>query len=103
MIALASRMRTGLSSRRALVIAWHEGTHHASPNAGYPEAAFAGALGVQLNGPNYYHGVLVEKPFIGVGLGSVRLHHIEQACRLMTTTALLGCLVGWLVSLACHL
>ena len=102
-IALASRMLTGLSSRRALVTAWHEGTHHASPNAGYPEAAFAGALGVQLNGPNYYHGVLVEKPFIGVGLGDVRLHHIEQACRLMTTTALLGCLAGWLVSLACHL
>lgn len=102
LIALASRMHTGLASRRALLTGWHEGAHHASPNAGYPEAAFAGALGVQLNGPNYYHGVLVDKPFIGVGLEPVRLHHIEQACRLMTTTALLGCLAGWLVSLACH-
>ena len=102
LIALAARMLTGLSSWRALVTGWHEGAHHASPNAGYPEAAFAGALGVQLNGPNYYHGVLVEKPFIGVGLGSVGLRHIQQACRLMTTTALFGCLAGWLVSLACH-
>lgn len=103
LIGLAARILVGLSGRQALVTAWREGTHHASPNAGYPEAAFAGALGVQLNGPNYYHGVLVEKPFIGVGLGRVGLHHIQQACRLMTTTALLGCLAGWLLSFANHL
>jgi len=102
LIGMAARIRVGLSGRQALVTAWREGTHHASPNAGYPEAAFAGALGVQLNGPNYYHGVLVEKPFIGVGSGRVGLHHIQQACRLMTTTALLGCLSGWLLSLANH-
>jgi adenosylcobinamide-phosphate synthase len=103
LIALAARFLAGLSARRALVTAWQEGSHHASPNAGYPEAAFAGALGVRLNGPNYYHGVLVEKPFIGVGLGSVGLHHIRQACRLMTLTALLGCLAGWLLSITGHL
>jgi len=103
LIALAARLLSGLASRRALVTAWHEGTHHASPNAGYPEAAFAGALGVQLNGPNFYGGVLVEKPYIGVGLGTVALHHIKQACRLMTTTAALGCLSAWLLSVACHL
>ena len=103
LIAMAARMQAGLSGRRALVTAWHEGTHHASPNAGYPEAAFAGAMGVQLNGPNYYHGVLVKKPFIGVGLGCVGLHHINQACRLMTITSLLGVLSGWLLSIAGHL
>jgi hypothetical protein len=35
-----------------------EGANHASPNAGRPEAAFAGALAVKLNGPNYYGGIL---------------------------------------------
>ena len=100
LIALAARCLSGLSGRRALVTARREGTHHASPNAGYPEAAFAGALGVRLNGPNFYHGVLVEKPYIGEGLESVTLHHIKPACRLMTTTALLGCLSAWLLSLA---
>lgn len=97
LIALAARL-LGHSGRAALSTAWHEGSHHASPNAGYPEAAFAGALGVQLNGPNFYGGILVEKPYIGEGLGMVRLPHIRLACRLMTLTASLGCLAAWLVS-----
>jgi len=103
LIALAARLLPGLSGKRALMTAWREGTHHASPNAGYPEAAFAGALGVRLNGPNYYHGVLVEKPFIGVGLGAVGLPHVHQACRLMTRTALLGTVAGLLLTMAGHL
>ena len=36
-----------------------------SPNSGYPEAAAAGALGVQLGGAAYYKGVLVEKARLG--------------------------------------
>jgi len=36
-----------------------------SPNAGYPEAALAGALGVRLGGLNYYFGRAVRKPFLG--------------------------------------
>lgn len=103
LIGLASRLVPGTSGRRALTTAWHEGANHASPNAGYPEAAFAGALGVRLNGPNYYHGVLVEKPYIGQGLGSVTLAHLKQACRLMTWTSLLGCLLAWQLSLAATL
>ncbi|HUD29803.1 MAG TPA: adenosylcobinamide-phosphate synthase CbiB [Novosphingobium sp.] len=38
---------------------------HASPNAGWPEAAMAGALGVRLAGPVAYEGVLAHKPWIG--------------------------------------
>lgn len=96
LITLAAALTPGLAVRRALVTVWREGSHHASPNAGYPEAAFAGALGVQLNGPNFYHGVLVEKPYIGVGLAAVTLQHIALACRLMTRTALLGTAAAWL-------
>ena len=40
---------------------------HASPNAGWPEAAMAGALRVRLAGPVHYDGVLAEKPWIGHG------------------------------------
>ncbi|MDR2551344.1 MAG: adenosylcobinamide-phosphate synthase CbiB [Desulfobulbus sp.] len=100
LIGLAARLCPGLNARRALITAWREGSHHASPNAGYPEAAFAGALGVCLNGPNYYHGVLVDKPYIGVGLGAVEIGHIPLACRLMTRTALLGCGAAWLGTVA---
>ncbi|WP_310600820.1 adenosylcobinamide-phosphate synthase CbiB [Desulfobulbus sp.] len=96
LIGLAARLCPGLDARRALVTAWREGSHHGSPNAGYPEAAFAGALGVCLNGPNYYHGVLVDKPYIGIGLGAVESAHIPLACCLMTRTALLGCGATWL-------
>ncbi|WP_158800090.1 adenosylcobinamide-phosphate synthase CbiB [Pedobacter sp. L105] len=41
------------------------GHHHKSPNSGYPEAALAGILDVRFGGPNVYHGVMVDKPYIG--------------------------------------
>lgn len=44
-----------------------DGASLASPNSGYPIAAFAGALGVSLCGPTCYFGELKEKPYIGVG------------------------------------
>lgn len=41
--------------------------NHASPNSGWPEAAMAGALGVQLGGPVSYGGAAYERPFFGAG------------------------------------
>jgi len=41
------------------------GHQHKSPNAGYPESALAGILDVRFGGPNIYHGVLIDKPYIG--------------------------------------
>jgi adenosylcobinamide-phosphate synthase len=41
--------------------------YHRSPNAGWPEAAFAGALGLAIAGPRSYHGKKVEEPFMGQG------------------------------------
>ncbi len=93
-IALAAHILTG-RGRRALKTAATEGANHSSPNAGYPEAAFAGALGVKLNGPNYYAGKLVDKPYIGAGFGSSSPGHIKKACDMMLLSSFLWVLVVW--------
>ncbi|MEW6079084.1 MAG: adenosylcobinamide-phosphate synthase CbiB [Thermodesulfobacteriota bacterium] len=77
------------SGSDALSVAKKDRRRHSSPNAGYPEAAFSGALSVQLGGPNYYQGELVDKPYIGEGLGRARPLHIEKACRLMMLSSIL--------------
>jgi len=51
--------------RSAAAIVLRDAQLQPSPNAGYPEAALAGALGVQLGGLNYYFGRPVHKPFLG--------------------------------------
>ncbi|NNG02104.1 MAG: cobalamin biosynthesis protein CobD [Desulfobacteraceae bacterium] len=88
-IALAARMlnKSGSSS---LATALAEGKNHTSPNAGFPEAAVAGALRVRLNGPNVYHGEVVDKPYIGKSFPEVAFKHIKQACDLMLLASLLA-------------
>lgn len=95
LIAMAAQLLPGRHGKRSFKTGLMEGRLHSSPNAGYPEAAFAGALGVKLNGPNYYHGRLVEKPYIGSGFGPVTVLHIKKTCDLMLLAALLSAAVVW--------
>lgn len=87
-IALAARI-LNRRGRETLTVGFSQGRRHASPNSGFSEAAFAGALMVKLGGPNVYHGKLVEKPFIGEQFGPVGIHHIPMACDLMLLSALI--------------
>src|SRR3546814_14537092 len=48
-------------------IMWRDSARHASPNAGWPGAAMAGALGLKLAGPIAYDGVCQKKAWIGNG------------------------------------
>jgi adenosylcobinamide-phosphate synthase len=50
-----------------LSVMLRDASKHASPNAGWPEAAMAGALGVSLGGSATYDGVLHERPVFGAG------------------------------------
>ncbi len=50
-----------------LFVMWRDAPKHASPNAGWPEAAMAGALRVRLGGPTAYDGVMHERPIFGAG------------------------------------
>lgn len=52
-------------SKRGWQYIFKFGHKHASPNSGYPEAALAGIMNCRIGGPNVYHGVVVEKPYIG--------------------------------------
>lgn len=54
-----------LDAKRSFGIIGRDHGNHSSPNCGYPEAAVAGALGVQLGGTNMYFGQPVYKPTIG--------------------------------------
>jgi adenosylcobinamide-phosphate synthase len=88
-ITISAHMLGGIGLR-TWKTAFSEGSHHDSPNAGYPEAAFAGALGVRLGGPGVYHGIRVEKPFLGGAFGPARPDHIPKACQLMTLSSLVA-------------
>jgi len=74
-----------------------EGMNHSSPNAGYPEAAFAGALSVKLGGPNYYDGLQINKPYIGMQFGRAAPSHIKKACDLMLLSALIWLAIVWII------
>lgn len=65
LLMVAAAPFVGLSSRYAWRIMRRDGRNHSSPNSGIPEAAAAGAIGVQLGGLNYYFGKPVAKPTIG--------------------------------------
>lgn len=77
-----------------LGVMWRDAPRHASPNAGWPEAAMAGALHVELGGATSYEGVAHERPLFGAGrrpqvedLGRALQVHLE-ACALLWTLAL---------------
>ena len=67
---------------------------HESPNAGYPESAFAGALGVTLGGERSYGGVTKTVPTLGIHNGAMEVATITRAMRLMYATATLFLAAG---------
>ena len=58
---------TSVRPRAALAVMWRDAGHHRSPNAGWPEAALAGALGVRLSGPRIYGDRIAEEPWVNDG------------------------------------
>ncbi len=65
---------------------------HRSPNAGWPEAATAGALDLALAGPRRYHGVVVDDPWLGDGRARATIADIGRALRLYMIACLLQAL-----------
>lgn len=92
---------TGNRSMQAWRICLRDRRHHASPNSGIPEAAMAGALGVQLGGPLFRKGVLTEVPTIGDALEPLEASHILKANNVMLAASLTAVtiftVVRWMV------
>ena len=91
----------GLDGAGAWRVYRRDRKRHASPNSAHPEAACAGALGVQLAGPASYFGVMHYKPTIGDDLRPVALSDIDATCRLLRATSLvafvLAIIIRWLI------
>jgi adenosylcobinamide-phosphate synthase len=109
---LPARLTAPLTALAALLLggraraAWRvlrrDGRKHASPNSGLTEAAFAGALGVQLGGTNFYDGEPHLAPLLGEPQEPLQAAHIFRANALMMLTAFLFLLTGlglrWLIA-----
>jgi adenosylcobinamide-phosphate synthase len=76
----------GLSKNASANGAWRavrrDAARHRSPNAGYPEAAMAGALGLSLAGPRVYGGVRVDDATMGDGRRDAESADIVRALAL---------------------
>ena len=68
----------GLSGWRTM---WRDAGNHASPNAGWPEAAMAGVLELRLAGPIAYDGLTLAKPYIGDGRPAATAVDLRAALR----------------------
>ena len=84
----------------ALRVALRDGRKHPSPNAGIPEAAFAGALGVQLGGVSTYAGAPSVKPLLGDPVTPVSVDAIADAVRLLLGSSMWVLVLGAAVSTA---
>jgi len=66
-----------------------DGAKHPSPNSGRPEAAMAGALGVELGGVNWYGGEPCERPRLGDKEARLAPCHIQAALKLAIVASLM--------------
>ena len=82
LIVAAAYLTKGASASGAWHAAWRDGPKHASPNAGYPEAAMAGALGLSLVGPRVYDGAITDGAWMGDGRREANVADIRAALEL---------------------
>ena len=96
LITGAAALMPGASSGAAWKAVRRDARGHRSPNAGWPEAAMAGALGLSIAGPRYYHGVQTSDAEMGAGgKREASARDIRRALALYRTAdALLVAVIG---------
>jgi adenosylcobinamide-phosphate synthase len=81
-LVAAARWQKDASAAAAWRAVRRDASRHRSPNAGYPEAAMAGALGLSLAGPRRYGGVAVDDALMGDGRRDANAADIRRALAL---------------------
>ena len=66
---------------------------HRSTNAGWPEAAMAGALDIRIAGPRVYNGIVVNDPWMGDGNPNLRTNDINRALKLYFSSNIINALI----------
>lgn len=89
MLIVAAALMPDASGSRAARTAWRDAGKHKSPNAGWPEAAMAGALGLKLGGPRVYDGHLVDAVSFGDGRFEANPYDVRRALRIWRLAMLL--------------
>jgi adenosylcobinamide-phosphate synthase len=87
-LVVASAIAGG-APRAALRVAWNDAKRHASPNAGWPEAALAGALGIRLGGDNRYAGATVRGAIFNTSGRTPEVADIARGRRIVRVAAVL--------------
>lgn len=88
-VALAAIFAAKGNPLRALATMLSDARHHPSPNSGWPEAAFAGALGIALGGPRKYPGLVVDQKWIGKGRARLTVADMDRALHLFSAACLI--------------
>ena len=83
---------------QALKVMLRDSRFHRSPNAGWPEGAMAGALGLALAGPRHYPGMTVSDPWIGDGDTQATPKDISRALYLFFIACLINAM--WVAAIA---
>jgi adenosylcobinamide-phosphate synthase len=104
MFVAAAALLPGASAPSAWRAYRRDARLHRSPNAGWPEAAMAGALGLRIAGPRIYGGVLVDDHWMGDGRAEATPQDIDRALLIyrmafggaLLLVAALGMLVAWI-------
>ncbi|HEX9167381.1 MAG TPA: adenosylcobinamide-phosphate synthase CbiB [Roseiarcus sp.] len=81
-LVLAAALTPGASPGDAARAVWRDASRHRSPNAGWPEAAMAGALALKLAGPRVYGDTLIDDAFMGAGRREADATDVRRALKL---------------------
>ena len=82
LFAAAAALKSTVAGKQALQSAWEDAGKHKSPNAGWPEAAMAGALGLKFGGPRNYEDGVVDLPWMGQGRETMSRNDITEGLKL---------------------